>query len=182
MNKLLYFKATNNGVEQSIAEPVVEQARKFALCDYEERDEDGDFLSRYGFEYHTLQLEDCLVFSGKQDDFMYELHVYDYERSNEEVQNNSELLVECINNGAVSLKLQYVNNDCCCTDDCFVRRKGDKLVYELRLTDEVCVKVLVPINPEYHTYNDWCNDIFMLEDKVCNNTYFIFAYLKSISE
>lgn len=146
--KVLFFEATENGEPIMVQEPVEENVYGKVV---------GTLLgikrgivTKYGVDYHMAFVEEPdffektqkITFEGKQDDFVYFLQI----RSDILVIDNkldAEHVKKAINDGeAVFDLLWYAINDANVTDDPGIIKLNGKLVYLLKLTDEITLQII----------------------------------------
>lgn len=146
--KVLFFEATENGESIMVQEPVEENVYGKVV---------GTLLgikrgivTKYGVDYHMAFVEEPdflektqkITFEGKQDDFVYFLQIKEDGLINDNI-IDSERVKKVINEGkCVFDLLWYAINDANVTDDPGIIRINGKLVYFLKLTDEITLQIV----------------------------------------
>lgn len=168
--KVLFFKATEDGMDIVVPEPVEENVYGKALnavVGY-----DGVPEGKYGVDYHMAYIEKdggvtSLTFEGKQDDFFYRLSLH----SNcitEEFKIDKEQLKTFLIEMPWCFRLNWWLNNSTCTDDHGIKRVKGMLEYDIHITDKIILRVTAE---PYNSYDDGIHDMIELCNRVYNNQF-----------
>lgn len=148
---VVYFKATENGTEIAVPEPV--DRNIISLVISRPMSVLGEPITKYGVDYHMAYLDTVIkhddifspviVFEGKQGDFFYCFCVSDYQPTDEH-KVDTKCIAEMINSGNGELYVKWwLFNDAGTVIQPDFKEEDGELVYDIQLTDELTLQVAV---------------------------------------
>lgn len=168
--KVLYFKATEDGKDIVVTEPVEENVYGKVLnaivgCA-------GVPEGKYGVDYHMAYFENhgsvsSLTFEGKQDDMFYHLSFHSSDIT-EDIIIEKEHLKDLLIEKTWCFRLNWWMNNSTMTDDPGIKRENEVMQYDIHITDTIILRVIAD---SYKGYDDAINNMVGLVDRVASNEF-----------
>lgn len=168
--KVLFFKATEDGMDIDVPEPVEENVYGKAIDTV--IGDNGVPVGKYGVNYHMAYIElgfcmGTLTFEGKQDDFFYNFS-FCSRCITEEFMLDKEYVQQLLNNCGSNFVLKWWHNNSSCTDDHGIKRVKGMLEYDIHITDKIILRVTAE---PYNAYDDGIHDMIELCSRVSDNQF-----------
>ena len=164
--KILYISATEDEEKLNIPEPAGMNVYGMVLDSI--IGEGGVPVGKYSTHYHMAYIQGAnmwcnkLVFEGKQDDFFYNLNIYD-PKITEDFEINKQKLKKLLIKSDVGFVMKWWHNNSSMTDEHGIRRVRGMLEYDIHLTDKITLRVKAK---PYNNYDDGIHDMIELCSRV----------------
>ena len=168
--KVLFFKATEDGMDIDVPEPVEENVYGKAMDTV--IGDNGVPVGKYGVNYHMAYIKEgsCvsrLTFEGKQDDFFYNFSLCS-ECITRDFKLDKKQVKKIFNKDGGGIILNWWHNNSSCTDDHGIKRVKGMLEYDIHITDKITLRVTAE---PYNSYDDGIHDMIELCNRVYNNQF-----------